>query len=149
VTGCKISVTNAVFWNVMVGLVRTDVSEKRIASIFKVETLRERRKVLEVCKRLTRPHGVTFQKTVSIVTAVKTSNPTKISVFTFGIRVQSFIKVSSPLFCHSSSSTVTGNGSRQSLAVRRRAQWPSPPLPYNGYREGGVLSSRRNAGAGK
>jgi hypothetical protein len=32
-----------------VDLVRTDVSEERVASIFKAEKIRERRKVLAVC----------------------------------------------------------------------------------------------------
>jgi hypothetical protein len=70
-----------------VALVRIDVSEQRIAFIFKVERNRELGTTLAVSSRqqhfppkrlfLQEPHGVTSQKTTFfIVIAMKTSNLT-------------------------------------------------------------------------
>jgi hypothetical protein len=65
-----------------VDLVRTDVSEECVASIFKVEKLLERRRwrlhVSSKRRFIQDPHCGTSQKTAFfIVTAVKTSDPTE------------------------------------------------------------------------
>jgi hypothetical protein len=62
-----------------VALVKTDVSEERIASIIRVERISELGTLAVTMKRrfLQKPHGVTSQKTAFIkVTAVKSSNLT-------------------------------------------------------------------------
>jgi hypothetical protein len=64
-----------------VALIRTDVSEDRIASIFRVhecEQVTERSCKLLYRQRLVEPHGVISQKMIIIIiTAVETSNLTK------------------------------------------------------------------------
>jgi pantothenate synthetase len=58
-----------------VGLVRTNVSEERVATIFGVERIRKT-ETLAISSRQ-EPHGATSQNTAFfIVTAVKTSNVT-------------------------------------------------------------------------
>jgi hypothetical protein len=57
------------------GLVRTDVTEEHVASIFRVERIREVATMLALTGRI--PQGATFQEMpFFIVTAVKTSNLT-------------------------------------------------------------------------
>jgi hypothetical protein len=80
---------NAVFWNMAPCRFKTDVSEERLASIYRVEEITWARKRVFLLpwrwrwhvppKRrfITNPHSATSQKTVFfIVTTMKTSNPT-------------------------------------------------------------------------
>jgi hypothetical protein len=54
-----------------VGIVRTTVSDKRVASIFKVERISERGVMLLLTRQIS-------QKTALLVTAIKTSQPARI-----------------------------------------------------------------------